>query len=388
MENEFLRNDYLDKNNLKENEFTYRTLSQLKNVIHTKCIINFFLETEQDLEKALNIFIRINSGGEPLSFSDLIMSIAVANWSKKDARKEIHRLVDSIQNKGFQTSKDFVLKSFLYLHSQDIKLRVTNFSKTNAKDFEDRWDKIRNTILSTFDLIKSFGFTDNTLTSKNALIPIIYYLYHRNIFNGFETKSAYDADRISIKKWLHVVLVKRLFGRASDSRLSQIRGVFTDKVLENPIKDGLTSFPVNAINNQIKKDTGINDEFIEELLLTQKDNKYAFSLLALLFPNLDYKNNNFHQDHLHPASKYDESKHARHIYNSLNNLQMLDANENMSRQDKDLKLWVEKETKSKDKQAFLANHHIPDVDLELDNFDEFISARTKILAKELKSILE
>jgi len=44
------------------------------------------MEKEQDLQKALNIFIRINSGGKPLDFSDLIMSIAVANWARKDAR--------------------------------------------------------------------------------------------------------------------------------------------------------------------------------------------------------------------------------------------------------------------------------------------------------------
>ena len=39
-------------------------------------LVNYFLETEQSIDKALNIFIRINSGGEPLNFSDLIMSIA------------------------------------------------------------------------------------------------------------------------------------------------------------------------------------------------------------------------------------------------------------------------------------------------------------------------
>lgn len=393
LSDDFDFNKYLDENNLKENEFTYRTLSTLKNVIHSKPIINFFLETEQEIDKALNIFIRINSGGEPLNFSDLIMSIAVANWDKKNARKEIHNLTDSIRDKGFNVSKDFILKSFLYLHSKDIKFKVTNFSKSNAIAFENEWDKIRDTILSTFDLIKSFGFTEATLTSKNALIPIIYYLYHRNITKDFHTKSAYTDDRKKIKKWLHTALVKRLFGGTSDSVLSQIRKSFTEDVSKNPIKSDLISFPIDSINSQIKKDTGISDEFIEELLLTQKDNKYAFSLLALLFPNLDYKNNDFHKDHLHPASKYEDlsdnnkDKHGWQTYNSLKNLQMLDANENMSKNDEDLQSWVAKETQSKDKSIFLINHHIPEVDLELDNFDKFITERTKILTSELKAVL-
>lgn len=36
-------------------------------------LINFYQEDEDDLHKALNIFIRINRGGTRLSFSDIIM---------------------------------------------------------------------------------------------------------------------------------------------------------------------------------------------------------------------------------------------------------------------------------------------------------------------------
>lgn len=393
LSDDFEFNKFLDENNLKSDEFTYRTLSTLKNVIHSKPIINFFLETEQEIDKALNIFIRINSGGEPLNFSDLIMSIAVANWESKDARKEIHGLSDSIRDKDFSISKDFILKSFLYLHSKDIKFKVTNFSRSNAKDFENEWDKIRDAILSVFDLIKSFGFTKETLTSKNALIPIIYYVYHRGIAKDFHTKTVYAEDRKVIKKWLHTALVKRLFGGTSDSVLSQIRKGFTDDVTVNPIQDELTLFPIDKINDQIKKDIGISDEFIEELLLTEKDDKYAFSLLALLYPNLDYKNNTFHKDHLHPATKFKElsddlkEKYDWHTYNSLKNLQMLDANENMSKNDVELNEWVNNETKSKDKISFLVNHHIPNVNLQLENFDEYITKRTEILTECLKEVL-
>ncbi|MDP2904408.1 MAG: DUF262 domain-containing protein [Methylovulum sp.] len=393
LSDDFEFNKYLDKNDLKSNEFTYRTLSTLKNVIHSKPLINFYLEKEQQIDKALNIFIRINSGGEPLNFSDLIMSIAVANWEKKDARKEIHNLTDSIRDKGFIISKDFILKSFLYLHSKDIKFKVTNFSKSNAKSFENEWDKIRNTILSTFDLIKSFGFTDATLTSKNALIPIIYYLYHRGIEKEFHKKIEYAEDRKIIKKWLHASLVKRLFGGTSDSVLTQIRKAFTDDIAKEPILEKLNAFPVDSINNQIRKDTGVSDEFIEELLLTQKDDNYAFSLLALLFPNLDYKNNDFHKDHLHPEVSYKElsdefkEKYGWNTYNSLKNLQMLDANENMSKNEKTLKNWVEKEIMVKEKNSFLLSHLIPDVNLELDNFDEFVTKRTEILKISLKNAL-
>jgi uncharacterized protein with ParB-like and HNH nuclease domain len=168
-------NEYIQKGGLSS--FASRILSQLHAVVFTKLIINFFLEKEQDLHKALNIFIRINSGGKPLDFSDLIMSIAIANWKKKDARKEIHKLVDTVQEVGFSISKDFVFKSYLYLYSSDIRFKVTNFSAENAHNFEQDWDNIRDAIHATFELIRSFGYVDYTLASKNAVIPILYYMY-------------------------------------------------------------------------------------------------------------------------------------------------------------------------------------------------------------------
>jgi uncharacterized protein with ParB-like and HNH nuclease domain len=376
-----------------ENSFSRKAIRQLRRTIVEKPIINYFLEKEQNLDKALNIFIRINSGGEPLNFSDLLMSIAVANWTQKDARKEIHKLVDTVRDKGYSISKDLVLKSFLYLHSKDIKFRVTNFSKENAKEFETEWEQIRDAILSTFDLIKSFGFTDFTLTSKNAVIPIIYYLYHKGIYRDYSNKIEFKQDRENIKKWLHIVLIKRLFGGTSDNVLSQMRRAFTDNISETKIKPEISNFPIDTIFNQIRKDTSVGEEFIEETLFTQIDNQYAFSILSLLYPNLDYKNNNFHKDHVHPASTYgnlseeNKEKYGWRTFNSIYNLQMLDANENMSKNDLNLKDWVDKETKENNREQFLNLHIIPNVDLTIDNFSEYHEKRKEILMDKLKTLL-
>lgn len=393
LSDDFIFNQYLDNHGLKTNQFSYRSLATLKNVIHSKPVINFFLETEQSLDKALNIFIRINSGGDPLNFSDLIMSIAVANWEKKDARKEIHTLVDNVLEKGFSISKDFILKAFLYLHSKDIKFKVTNFSKNNAIEFEKEWDKIRDTILSVFDLIKSYGFSDSTLTSKNSLIPVIYYLYHRGIHKDFHTKTAYAEDRRIIKKWLHVALIKRIFGGTSDGVLNQIRKAFTNDVSTAAFEFNTPNFPIDLINENTKRDTGITDEFIADVLLTQKEDMYAFSILALLYPNLDYRNNNFHKDHMHPENKFqdltavNEEQYGWKTYNSILNLQMLDANENMSKQDVDLLTWVESQVLNQERTVFLKNHLIPNNSLAIADFGPFIEARRENLTSLLKEIL-
>lgn len=404
LQDDFEFNEYLDENDYKKNKFTYKTLSILKSKIFNSRLINYFLEKEQDIDKALNIFIRINSGGEPLSFSDLLMSIAIANWEEKDAKKEFDKLIEEIRDKGFSVSKDFILKTFLYLHSKDVKFRVSNFSAHNAKEFERKWDNIRMSIISAFETVKSFGYIDQTLTSKNALLPIIYYIYHKDIYTDFSSKKMYENDRKLIKKWLNRALLKRIFGGNPDSILTSIRSEFTSNVLNEPIKNTIIEFPSIEIINKLKgttKDMYMDEEYINNLLLSQIDENITFSILAMLYPHLDYKNGNFHKDHLHPKSWFtkdllkdkgiDESKFDFYLnrdnYNSILNLQMLDANENTSKQDRPLKEWAIQEAKKQNIsiEKFCENHLMPNI-LEFEKFDKFIEERRKMLINKLINI--
>lgn len=389
-------NKFISEHNL--NQFAQETISKLHEAIHSKLLINYFLESEQNIDKALNIFIRINSGGEPLDFSDLILSIAIANWEKKDARQEIYKLVDNIRDKGFTISKDFILRTFLYLYSTNIKFKVTNFSTQNAIRFEKEWEKIRKAILCIFDLVNSFGFIDSTLTSKNALLPIIYYVYHQK-YDDFSTKTEYIDERDTIKRWLLAVTVKRLFGGTSEGFLVQIRKAFTDNIDTEHIKSNINNFPVEQIKEKVTSDMSMSDDFIEKLLYTQKDDKYAFSILALLYQNLDYKNNNFDKDHLHPIISFDkvnldklaidqqvreEYFENSHYNNSILNLQMLDSNENKSKQAKQLEEWL---NSKQDKTKTLETQLIPDASFKLEDFPVFIEARKELLVKQLKQLL-
>ncbi|WP_281631528.1 DUF262 domain-containing protein [Flavobacterium luteolum] len=370
-----------------------KIVKQLERVIHTGLNINYYEEDEQNPDKAVNIFVRINSGGTSLSFSDILMSIAIASWKQKDARTEINDLVDAIRAKGFNIDKDYILKSFLYLYHKDVRFKITSFNNDFIGNIESNWENIRNSILSLYDLLKTFGLTDYTLTTNNATLPILYYIYHKNIFTDFSTKIAYKEDREIIKKWLLTILVRRTFGGQTDTVLSQSRRAFTIDVEKTKLEI-IHNFPSVEINKDIKKLTEIGEDYIEELLLTQKDSQYSFPILALLYPDMDYKNNNFHQDHLHPAATYNNISDSEKeiygwkVYNSIINLQMLDANENMSKKIMNLKDWVEKETLNSDLKRFMDSHLIPqNINLELSNFSEYVTNRKILLINKLKEIL-
>ena len=89
----------------KKAKFANKALSKLHSIIHIMPTISYYLEKSEKLDKVLNIFIRINSGGTILSYSDLLLSIATAQWEEKDAREEIINFVDETANGIFARNR-------------------------------------------------------------------------------------------------------------------------------------------------------------------------------------------------------------------------------------------------------------------------------------------
>ena len=390
---EYSLDDFIDENSFQKEEKSILRL--LEKVIFTNLSINYYEESDSNPDKAVNIFTRINAGGTPLTFPAILFSLMVSNWTK-DARTEITNLIDGVGQKGFSISTDYVVKAFLFLFHKSVKSQINSFNKDFCKKIEDNWENIRDSIYSMFDLLRSYGFDSSTLTSVNATMPILYYLFHKGVFKDFKDKIEYKEDRLIIQKWLNKILLRRAYGKSSDSALTKTRTAFTSDFEKenNYIENKEALFPADEITKKLSLGT-IDDESIEQILATQKDNNYCFPILALLYPNLDYKNNNFHKDHLHPETKYNllsdalKQKYPFAVYNSILNLQMLDANENESKNKKDLADWIDdpNTVSPENRKKFLEEHLIPDVDLRLENFEEFIEKRRELLVAKLKALL-
>lgn len=401
----------LKRNAYVESEFASRALSALHSVVHIKPLINYYLVQQLDLESALNVFVRVNSGGSKLSLSDMLMSTAIANWKEKDAKKEILGLVTQIQARGFFIDKDLILKCCLYLYSSDIRYKVSNFSAAQVKPFEENWDSIAQSVLTVFSFVHDLGFNEKTLTSHNALLPMIYWVHHKGLANDFVTRIALRKDREIMARWLHAMLLKRIFGASADTVLSAIRRAFAGEKFGDPfLRNDLDDFPSNAIASILQaqgKDPQITDEFVDALLDTRYEERLAFSVLAILAPNLDYKNGDFHMDHLHPASSFRtrRSLEERGVaesdlafyrdernWNSILNLRNLDSNENKSKQDTPLIDWMRAEAARQKTTPvkFCIDRDLPSEDLallEFGRFREFIDARKKLLRSRLREAL-
>lgn len=401
MTNPFEIHQYLIKNGLSALEedkalFASETLHRLYQAINETPNINYFLEEEQKLDKVLNIFIRVNSGGTTLSYSDLLLSIATAQWRNKDARQEITRFVDEINQigNGFKFDKDFVLKACLVLCDfKDIAFKVDNFNAETMQKIEHNWDRVKEAIRLAVNLVSSFGYNQDTLTSSNAIIPIAYYLLKKGTPHNYIQSKNYQNDRNLVKKWLILGLLKRVFSGQPDNVLRPLRRI---------IGANYNNFPLQTIINEFKggtKSFTFNDDEIDNLLSYQYGQKHTFSILALLYPNLDFRNK-FHLDHIFAKSLFTKrnlSKKGIHqdkieFYsenvNSIVNLQLLEGIPNIEKSDMELEKWLNetyKDTTSRN--DYMAKHYIPNISLEFTNFEKFIEKRNTLLHQKLKSLV-
>lgn len=381
----------------KQIEFATDLLSKLYKTINDDQLINFYLEKSEELDKVLHIFIRVNSGGTKLSYSDLLLSIATAQWKDKDAREIIHAFVDSVNsiNPGFNINKDLVLKACLVLADiKDIKFKVDNFSTSNMNLIEQQWDDISRSLFIAVELVASFGFNDKTLTAYNAIIPIAYFLHKNNIGSEVLSSSSHTENRRLIKEWLLRALLKKVFGGTPDN----LYPIYRDIISNNP-----GTFPLLQLIERYKgsnKSLSFDEESIESLLNTPYGSAFAFMVLSLIYPlNHHYT---FHQDHIHPKKYFtdkeliklgivDESiRNAyKNSFNTLANLQLIQETENLEKNATPFKTWVENTYKNEQLINYKNLHHIPlENDLTMGTFLDFNNKRRDILKQKLISLLD
>lgn len=381
----------------EQGQFANNTLSQLFKVIHTQPSISYYKVKSDELDKVLNIFIRVNSGGTVLSYSDLLLSIATAQWDNLDAREEINDCVDNINaiGSGFNVNKDFVLKSALVLTGfYDIAFKVDNFNKENMSKIENNWKTIKKALYQAFQLVSSFGFNRDSLKANNAVIPIAYYLMKIGMPDNFDTSTSATTNREKIKKWLIMSLLKRAFSGQPDNVLRPIRAIIEE--------NGTKEFPIDEIISKLKgtsKTIVFTNDDIENLLEHQYGKGETLTVLMLLYPSLDF-NNKFHIDHMYPKSVFTkkslikkgvaEDKVQTYIdhVNDLSNLQLLAAIPNIEKQNQDFADWFANTHKTdSDKIQYRTIHYIPDMEYSYANFELFLSERRKNIKAQLESML-
>ncbi len=373
-----------------ERKIFERNLKQLYQAVHVDEVIAYYTETDQDYDRVLDIFVRANEGGTKLSKSDLLLSMVISSWDGVNARQEIFNLVDRLNTQMPRRNdfdKDFIMKSCLVLTDLPVAYKVQNFNNANLTTIRQNWSNIKQAVERGVGLANSFHIDRDNLTSANALIPVIYYLFKNPgvTLRGSSPFEVRNAD--SIRRWLIMALLNGVFGGTSDNMLRDIRATL------QTMPDAGTDFPISAINSTIKKarrSADFDDSALDDILALTYGQQQTFLALSLLYDDASWGTLQFHQDHLFARSMFKPEELSRlnridwdSSKDRIGNLCLLLAHENTGKQDLPIDEWLA----SRDP-GFLRRHLIPDDKAlwRFDRFPDFLRAREELIRGRFKTL--
>ncbi len=394
--------DYVDEHGLTEyGKRPFRTLARLWRVVHKERFIKAFQEEDQDIDRVLDIFIRTNSGGEVLTKSDLLLSIATAQWTELDARQEIRSLQTELNEKlgsHFDISKDLILKAGLMMTRKgDIAFRVKNFTRESMGELESAWGEVSGALRVAVGLFARFGLNASRLTANSPLIPVAFYAYQRGLDQGYLDGVAHKADRERIRRWVLRSLLKQgVWGAGLDTTLRTARDVLEEHGQERfPYTELLSAFA------GLGRGLELSDEELDALVETPYQSSRVFALLSLLYPHVPTAGVEAHHvDHIFPRAAFhraslrklglaeaeiDELQRRRDL---LPNLQLLEGPENISKQAVLPAEWLDNHMAGPARANYADLHDLGELPDDLTGFQAFYDARAGRLRDKLEELLD
>jgi hypothetical protein len=392
-------NEYLRESRLADHPHAFNTLFKLWSVIFQQRHISYFTETAQSLDRVLDIFIRVNKQGQPLSKSDLLMSVATAQWKERDAREEIPatlRQVNSIQP-GFGFDRDHILKAGLVLAAiSDVGFRAETFNRENMHKLEEAWPAISRTLFLAVDLFASFGLSRDNIDAGMVLIPVAYYLHRRQLEDSYLASTASASDRQRVRDWtIRSLLMPGIFGSGLDTLLARLRRAIDEH--------GAQGFPSDAFEDAMAaagKSLRFDPQTVDELANSAYGRPDTFALLSILYGHVD-PSRAYHVDHVFPRDRlrrdrlreagYTEDQVERIVKQArdgLANLQLLPGGENIGKSERLPLEWARDKYPNPDAlRGYLEQNHMEDIPEDLDGFLGFYEARRDRLRQRLVTVL-
>ena len=155
-----------------------------------------------------------------------------------------------------------------------------------------------------------------------------------------------------------------------------------------------SEFPAEEMYGSLEIEPSLSHTEVDRMLEYQYQGRYTNLILSLLYPDRDWKDAVFHEDHIFPQSEfkgtllrrrgYDDTKVQSYMsrFNTLPNLQILTNSENTSKNATPFDKWL----KTRDA-TYRSRHLVPDLtDYSFDNFEEFFDARRKSIIAALKAL--
>lgn len=368
---------------------------KLVEVVNVAPVISMEVETTPDLDRALHIFARTNTGAMKLSYVDLLVSAAEAKMKTLKPAVAFPQLRRQLAEHGFDVPIDRILKcAFVLLGSTEPKFHVESMLKASKlAQLEKEWDKISQALDVAVLLLKDFGLSDSTLPAENVIIPLASYAYIQKWKPDHVKADATRDDRQRMRAFVaRTLLTRGYWTGAVDAVLVAAHSVIS----RSPGKH----FPLAALEPALAtkgKGIAVTTELLDEWSDLAYSDRRTRVLLTLLFPHMKDAGE-LDKDHIFPKSKFTNSALAaakvptavRPLWvwrkDRLANLQLLGAIDNHHKKDRLPNLWwANLHAEAKARYTAQGVKHLP---TDLAGFEHFWLKRRAFLRAQISELVQ
>src|SRR5882762_4419235 len=241
----------------------------------------------------LEIFVRINTEGTPLSRSDLIFSMLKLNW--KESAEDLPDFVKSINvGNSFEFDTDFVIRSLFAVSDLGTKFDIELLrKKQNVDKLRANFSDCCGAIQSVVDFVQSNCWCANSrvLGGYNTLVPFVYYAFH------LKKHQVPNGQISNVRKALYLFGFARPFSRYADSRIAKF---IRRELRPSELREKVEKFPLSEAIAQIRYWEDIHS--VGEKLLQTNVTLTLYVVQELTGSKIHYPPNVRELDHIFPRS--------------------------------------------------------------------------------------
>ena len=344
---------------------------------------------QYDIEPAIEIFTRINTGGKTLTLFNIIAAKnydAEQNFDMQDKLKEFVNDLEK-RNSNYETISStiilYVLSLYLSESNDCTRKTILNLKK---QDIIDNWDKVIESISWSIDYFRNkyHIYFSKLLPYDLLLVPFAYFHIRNNQKDPSGEQSKF------LEEFFWRMSLSSRYTNSSDSKLGlDIKKI--DDILEDN-KPGYPNIQLNFTepNYLIEKDFSSGESFSKAiicLLVSCKPKNFKIDTFVTIDDSNLYKKNAKNYHHFFPQA-YLKDKGIKNE-NSIVNITLINSGENQEYiKDKAPSEYIEECLKgnSKLKNTLKENHLIDDIKkfgIHDNNYETFLQERSKSIYNKL-----
>ncbi|KHF31034.1 hypothetical protein LR68_00524 [Anoxybacillus sp. BCO1] len=363
----------------------YKNIFSATNIGVSKITVNKSLNLNENRQRVVELFRRLNDGGTKLSSYDLTASILKGF----DGKIELFLDVISKENDDIGLSQDTLINLLFVLRDTPMK-QMTEINIEDAEFATKHFSRIQKTIKVLKNFLKAVGLYSYYLKEKNrSFIPLYFIAYNifyrtpleqpldEEMFDNFDTNNS---NFQKIREWLYKSLLNGVFSRGCGwiPYKTGIRKI-SSIVKEYKLKD----FPTDELF-KVYRSHPLRFYDIRTAYLNEFDREIVFQMIYDEIPSI--RENDI--DHIHPVNILRSHGYDEYEINRIGNYQLLDSVTNRwVKNGKSLGEWIKSNVSEKD--TYLRKHLIPaDETLwEASSYRDFLKVREELIVSKIKERL-